>query len=142
MKRSFGLHRVGNTPLQKAIAKLDVAFGAMIRARDAQIGCITCGRTDVPMDAGHFIRREKMSTRFNPANVNGQCRKENRFEGGRAYEYGLALDRKYVKGTAARLFKESQKIKQWEVKDLEFLADAARKGPAVYNQAYESLMPL
>lgn len=94
------------------------------------------------MDAGHFRRRELMSTRFNPMNVNGQCLKENRFEGGKAYEYSLALDRKYVKGTAARLFKESQKIKQWSAKDLEFLCDAARKGPAVYNQAYETLMPL
>jgi hypothetical protein len=128
MSRKFGLHRVGNTPLQKVIAKLDVAFGRMIRVRDAQLGCITCGRTDVPMDAGHFIRREKMSTRFNPANVNGQCRKENRFEGGRTYEYGLALDRKYLKGTAARLFKESQKIKQWDVKTLSSLRTQPAKG--------------
>jgi hypothetical protein len=109
MKRSFGLHRVGYTPLQKAIAKLDVAFGQMIRARDAQLGCITCGRADVPTDAGHFIRREKMSTRFSPMNVNAQCRKENRFEGGHTYEYGVALDCKYFKGTAARL---SRKVRR------------------------------
>jgi hypothetical protein len=28
------------------------------------------------------------------------------------------------------------------VEELEFLADAARKGSRVYNAAYESLMPL
>jgi hypothetical protein len=49
--------------------------------------------------------------------------------------------RKYGKGTSARLYQESQEIKQWESKHLEQLIDAAKKGYPVYVQLYNELMP-
>jgi hypothetical protein len=70
----------------------------MVRARDS--GCITCEGQHEQMDCGHFRQRESMSTRFHPYNVNAQGVKENRFEGGRIFEYGLAIDRKHRAGTA------------------------------------------
>ena len=70
------------------------------RAREG--ACITCGRGDIPLDAGHFRRRECMATRFDYRNVAGQCKKENRFEGGKPSKFGLATG----KGTQ-RLFQSS-----------------------------------
>ena len=54
----------------------------------------------------------------------------------------LAIDRKYVKGTAALLYKESKKIKQWEIKELEQLLAAAKMGYPVYVQLYNELCPV
>ena len=80
-----------------------------------------------------------MSTRFHPKNVNAQGLKENRFEGGRTYEYGIALDARYGKGTANQLYKLSQETKQWNVRDLLALCDAAKRGSRVYEQLYFEL---
>jgi hypothetical protein len=49
-----------------------------------------------------------MATRFDFRNVAGQCKKENRFEGGNPYEFGLAIDERFGKGPAAKLFKLSK----------------------------------
>ena len=55
--------------------------------------CISCkkGIHFSESDAGHFITRGALSTRWDIRNVNLQCRKCNRFEYGRQYEYSLAL---------------------------------------------------
>lgn len=47
--------------------------------------CITCGAQKPwkEMDAGHFIQREHLATRYDRNNVWPQCRKCNRFKGGR-----------------------------------------------------------
>jgi hypothetical protein len=50
-----------------------------------------------------------MATRFDYRNVAGGCKKENRFEGRKPYEFGLAIDGRFGKGTAA---------KQWEIGEL------------------------
>ena len=42
-------------------------------------------------DAGHFIGRQHLITRYDERNVHAQCRKCNRFEYGRQYEYSIAL---------------------------------------------------
>jgi|KBSMisStaDraftv2_1062788.scaffolds.fasta_scaffold162082_1 hypothetical protein len=49
-----------------------------------------------------------MATRFDYRNVAGGCKKENRFEGRKPYEFGLAIDGRFGKGTAAKLFKLSK----------------------------------
>lgn len=53
-----------------------------------------------------------MATRFDYRNVASQCKKENHFEGGKPYEFGLAIDERFGKGTAAKLFKLSKTTKQ------------------------------
>lgn len=60
-----------------------------------------------------------MATRFDYRNVAGQCKKENRFEGGKPYEFGLAIDKIFGKGRTQRLFKLSETSKQWEIGELE-----------------------
>jgi len=78
--------------------KIDKVFHEYIRRRDADnntgyCNCITCNKPIhfTESDAGHFISRGKLSTRYDARNVYSQCRKCNRFEYGRQYEYSLAL---------------------------------------------------
>lgn len=134
------LRRVSTDPKKKAILALDRVFSTMIRERDAELGCITCGRTG-QMDAGHFRPRGKLGTRWNPMNVNGQCLKCNRFDS-KGYEYGIALDKKWVRGTARVLERVSKEIKQWSITELEQMADACRKGYPVFCAIYNELMPI
>ena len=78
--------------------KIDKPFHEYIRRRDADddsgyCQCISC---DKPIhfsesDAGHFISRGKLATRWDERNVNAQCRKCNRFEYGRQFEYSLKI---------------------------------------------------
>ena len=140
MKRSFGLRRKAVTPYQKAVHKLDAALSVMVRERDSV--CITSGRSGIPLDAGHFRRRELMSTRFHPLNVHGQAIKDNRFLGGLTFEYGQALDRKFGKGCAAFLEKLSRAEAKWSPEEMDALTDAAKYGHLVYTQTYYMLRPL
>lgn len=78
--------------------KIDKVFHEYIRRRDCDnhtgyCKCITCNKTIhfSESDAGHFIGRQHMATRYDERNVYAQCRKCNRFEYGRQYEYSLAL---------------------------------------------------
>jgi hypothetical protein len=53
-----------------------------------------------------------MASRFDYRSVAGQCKKENCFEGGEPYAFGLAIDERCGKGTAAKLYKLSKTAKQ------------------------------
>ena len=139
MKKIWGLHKIGSTSIQKEIAKLDMALSKLVRAYEKE--CITCGSRTAQMDCGHFRVRQNMSTRFHPLNVHAQCVKENRFQGGKTYEYGLALDKKYGKGTSLFLENLSRKICQWDLKQLQSLTAAAKIGMKVYEAVYYELKP-
>ena len=78
--------------------KIDKPFHEYIRRRDANnntgyCNCISCGKNIhfTESDAGHFIGRQHLSTRYDERNVHAQCRKCNRFEYGRQYEYSIEL---------------------------------------------------
>ena len=98
--------------------KLDLVFGAYIRKRDEDLPCIDlCGRWGVHQ-AGHFRRRELKSTRWNEKNVNGQNAYCNCWDND-TYRHAKGIDKKWGKGTAEMLEKESRKTKQWTVRELE-----------------------
>lgn len=87
----------------------DKWFSKFIRARDADdtgiLNCISCG---IPVhwkkaDAGHFIKRQFKSLRYNEKNVNGQCRKCNWLLQGNDIEYAKGLEKKYGKGILEQL---------------------------------------
>ena len=59
------------TDKSRAIQKADKAFSLYIRARDPR--CVTCGSETT--DCSHLFRRTHHSTRWNPANAFGQCRR-------------------------------------------------------------------
>ena len=142
MTRSFlkrsPLARRGKSEFSRAVAKLDMAFSKMIRERDKNLPCISCGAVGREVDAGHFRIRQNMATRFHPKNVNAECRRCNRF-GSMGFEYGVNLDKKYGEGTANKLYQLSTETKQWEVRDLEALCDAAKRGVRVYGALYNEL---
>ena len=77
--------------------KIDKPFHEYIRRanvnEDGYGACISCnkGIHFSESDCGHFITRGALSTRWDENNVNLQCRKCNRFEYGRQFEYSLAI---------------------------------------------------
>lgn len=95
--------------IAKLKAKLDTIFSQYIRLRDSNdegLGqCITCGIW-VPYkqaDAGHFMTRNHLATRFHERNVHLQCKGCNGPRGGMQYEHGKQIDAKYGAGTAEKL---------------------------------------
>lgn len=104
---------------------LDIEFSKFIRLRDCQTNgrCISCGVsiTYETSDAGHYIPRKHMSTRFDEKNVNAQCRLCNRGRDGNETGYEKGLIYKYggnvleeLKGQRNRPLKLSQS----EMRDL------------------------
>lgn len=110
---------------QKLIAKLDTVFSEFIRLRDSdQNGickCITSGEFVHwrQADAGHFITRDNMATRWEEENVNAQGRGDNRFKSGKQFEHGLAIDKKFGPGTASKLLVKSKSPCHFEDFELE-----------------------
>ena len=77
--------------------KIDKPFHEYIRRSNVNSegygACISCGKGIHfgESDCGHFITRGALATRWDENNVNLQCRKCNRFEYGRQFEYSLAI---------------------------------------------------
>ena len=111
----------------KLKGKLDKIFSRYIRLRDCNGThhgpCITCGKIVhwKDADAGHFITRGRLATRFDPRNVNLQCKYCNGPMSGQQYQHGLAINRKFGEGVAdelGRLANQSIKISRGEYRDL------------------------
>lgn len=121
------------------IKRLDTVFSEYIRKKNADskgyVTCITSGRKFhySEVDAGHFISRKEMSTRWHEDNVHPQSRYDNRYRYGKQYEYGLALDRK-KKGLAKRLYKLSKETVKYSLNDLKDLLEKYKKLLQVENK--------
>jgi 5-methylcytosine-specific restriction endonuclease McrA len=122
----FYSKKPAKTNHQKVVNKLDASFSEFVRLRDSDKNgickCITCGNFKhwQEMDAGHFITRDNMATRWEEENVNAQCQSCNRFKGGKQYEHGLAIDKKYKQpGLASSLHIKSKSPCNWTDKELE-----------------------
>lgn len=80
---------------------LDKWFSRFVRLRDTDVfgqgTCITCGGRFPfhKLDAGHYQSRVKLSTRWDPQNVHGQCHKCNRFNGGEKMAHGREIKDRY-----------------------------------------------
>lgn len=82
------------------IKAADRVFSKFIRLRDCRGGygyCCSCGKiiTYETCDAGHFVNRRWMMTRYDERNVNAQCRSCNRFDEGNNVGYVRFIQRKY-----------------------------------------------
>lgn len=80
--------------LPRLLKKAQDTFNAFIRARDANKGCISCGK---PVEhAGHFFSEGHFpALRFNEVNVNGQCCRCNRHLHGNLIFYRSGLVKRY-----------------------------------------------
>lgn len=116
----FKQKKLKKTDRQKLVNKLDTVFSEFVRLRDCDKNgickCITCGEFKHwrEMDAGHFVTRENMGTRWEEENVNAQCQQCNRFKSGKQYEHGLAVDKKFGAGTASRLVVKGYAVCSWQ----------------------------
>ncbi len=138
MKRTGFTHK-NKTAHQKAIHSLDGALSKLIRS--IFFCCATCSQYHDEYDCGHFVKRERMITRFHPWNVYAQGLKENRFEGGKEWEFGQGIDRRWGKGSAAFLKKLARENCQWTTNELEQLKCAAKLSWRAYQQVYRELRP-
>jgi hypothetical protein len=114
------------------VRKLDTIFSEYIRKKNADkkgyVKCITSGKkyhfTEV--DAGHFISRKEMSTRWEEDNVWPQSRYDNRYRYGKQYEYSLALEKK-KQGLPKHLYKLSKKTVKYSLADLQEMIEKYKK---------------
>ncbi len=80
-------YKVDNETASEARAKAQKAFNAWVRARDAEMPCISCGRYDLsdPLtggawDAGHYRTVAACpQLRFEPDNCHKQCKRCNQY---------------------------------------------------------------
>lgn len=82
--------------LSDKVKRLDEVFSRYIRLRDTHGGtgqCITCGASIrfETCDAGHYISRRHMATRWNEENAHGQCVECNRWRHGNLQQYRRSL---------------------------------------------------
>jgi len=74
--------------------KLDKAFGRYIRERDVNSRCVTCGAVGI-LQAGHWIPRQHLATRWDERNVHGQCAWCNCWQHGNLIYYTLYMQQRY-----------------------------------------------
>lgn len=100
--------------LPKLKKELDRVFSISIRTHrvddNGATRCVTCNRLDhwKNMDAGHYVPRQDMATRWDPWNVWPQCKPCNGFRGGEPEKMAAYIDRVYGEGAAAKLREKSK----------------------------------
>lgn len=110
----------------------DKWFSKFIRIRDADengiIICISCGKPVhwTKADAGHFIKRQFKSLRYNEKNVNGQCRKCNWLLQGNDINYAKGLVKKYGEGILDELLATKNRTLPLGRFELKHIADYYR----------------
>jgi hypothetical protein len=113
--------------------KLWKAFSIWVRLRDAdEYGycvCITSGKRIhwTECDAGHFISRRHMATKYDEQNVHAQNRGDNRFHSGQQYIYARAIDKKYGRGTADKILIRSRQVKKLGKFEIEIMTKHYRE---------------
>lgn len=107
--------------------KLDKVFSIYIRQRGMdwkeENKCFTCLKQDhwKNLQAGHFITRGDNNLRYDEQNVNIQCVGCNVFKRGNMVVYAIKMREKYGKDIIEKLWKKSQKPKNWKISELESL---------------------
>ena len=107
------------------VKKVDAVFSQYIRLRatnDQGYGsCFTCGSTRhyTEVDAGHFMSRACMPTRWDERNVQFQCKRCNGFRSGEQYIFSKNLDQTYGSGTAEELHRRSKSMRKFTAGELE-----------------------
>jgi 5-methylcytosine-specific restriction endonuclease McrA len=106
--------KVKRASLPKLKKELDRVFSIAIRTakidENGATRCVTCDRYDhwKNLDAGHYVPRQDLATRWDPWNVWPQCRPCNAFRGGEPEKMAVWIDRVYGVGAAAKLREKSK----------------------------------
>ena len=96
--------------------------------------CYTCGavRHWSEVDAGHFMSRACMSTRWDEKNVQFQCKRCNGFRSGEQFKFARRLDADFGEGTAEKIEQMSNQTRKFTTAELEALIE-------VYNRKLRKL---
>ena len=92
----------------------DRLFSLLVRQSSADengiVTCCTCGKMHHwrKVNCGHYMVRQRQSTRFDRKNTDIQCINCNFFNQGEQVKFGEFLDAKYGKGTAEQMQIKSQ----------------------------------
>lgn len=93
-------------PLPKLKKELDRVFSIFTRQKLADpqgmVACVTCGKVYhwKDLDAGHYVPRQDLATRWEEINVWPQCRPDNAFRGGEPEKMAKYIDEKCGPGMA------------------------------------------
>jgi 5-methylcytosine-specific restriction endonuclease McrA len=127
--------------LQTLVADLDIVFSRYIRLKEADIfgrvACYCCGKKDkwTMMDAGHFIPRAHMYTRFSETNVKPCCQSCNRSQHGNLVAFAKALELERP-GTVDELYEQAKIVYKYTRDELKgMIAEYSRKLKQVQKAA-------
>jgi hypothetical protein len=102
--------------------KLDEVFSIFIRMRDKGVCFTCCSKSEWKYtDAGHFINRKHLVTRWDERNVHAQCIGCNRFRNGNKEDYAVRLEQLYGHGILQELHMLKQTGKEFKYNELENL---------------------
>ena len=113
--RNRNYFNMAKKTIQQLKKQLDKIFSQYIRLRysNSEIAiCFTCGKTDhwKKMQAGHFMSRRHLNTRWDETNVQVQCVRCNMFNQGEQYKFGKLLDVRIGDRTSEYLEWKSKQI--------------------------------
>lgn len=105
---------------QEWLKEAQAAFNAWVRARDAELPCVSCNRHhDGQWHAGHFLSTGACpELRFDPANVHKQCAPCNNHLSGNVVRYRIELLGRIGAAELARL-EGPHKPKKWSIEELQ-----------------------
>lgn len=128
------------TSIPKLKKELDRVFSLVIRTAkiddNGYTRCVTCGRLEhwKRLDAGHYVPRQDLATRWAVENVWPQCKPCNGFRGGEPEKMAEWIDRVYGIGAAAKLREQAKKpfklSRYWLTERIEFFKAMIPKGIA------------
>ena len=105
--------------------KLDRVFSEYARRRlattDGLVACVSCSTMKRWQDqqAGHFVSRVRLATRWDIENVNSQCSRCNVLLRGNAVGYSRWLVNRYGQDIFARLEARSRQVVKFRRSDLQ-----------------------
>jgi hypothetical protein len=114
------------------VREVDAAFSAFIRYRDKDRTCICCGKPlyldsiGGSYDAGHFISRKHMATRWDEANVHAQRKYCNRHMAGNYAGFREGLIGRIGLSEVERLEVARKVIRKFNIYELMELRDLFR----------------
>ena len=108
---------------RELVRKLDAEFSKWVRTMASIEGtcqCVTCKKRKPAkhMDAGHYISRRHMATRWNEMNVWPQCKQCNGFGGGEPQAYREFLVEHYSEEEVLELEQKRHTVVQWTKDEL------------------------
>lgn len=111
------------------VSKLDRVFSRLVRMKhadnDGTVSCVTCGKRAhwKEVHAGHFVKRQHMSLRWDERNVMPQCVRCNLHMGGRQDDYAAYIVNEYGHATFADLIAKKHETKKWTRAELQELIE-------------------